>query len=184
MSAGVVDLELASAFIPDQATTTSASSGNRPRNDNPKRKGRWLTHDSEIKRMREHKAKQEALVEEKKKREQQREAKKQAKEAKIAESKVIREQNNAQKVKIKSAQEQAMKVAREQNNAQKVKVKEAQEQAMKGSLTETGQCRTCRKRRLEEHTSVCLVCGNRFHKQCALPPIDSSVTVCPEFRIK
>ena len=58
VSSGVVDLELASVLIPDKATASTSQSG-IPKRDNSKRKGRWLTHDTEIQRMRDQK---EALV--------------------------------------------------------------------------------------------------------------------------
>ena len=71
VTSGAVDLELASVLIPDKATVSTSQSG-QPKRDNSKRKGRWLTHETEVQWLRDERDAKLLKEEQKKNREEMR----------------------------------------------------------------------------------------------------------------
>ena len=161
VSSGAVDLDLASVLIPDKATASTSQSG-IPKRDNSKRNGRWLTHETEIQRMRE---KKEALI---RKAELKKNKEEMRKKRKI-------ESENRKK-------EQA--VIRKQENQRKREEKKAIRNASKGIINDSETCVTCKKKPEKDTIVACILCEKQYHKSCAQPRIESFVTVCGECHMK
>ena len=160
VSSGVVSLDLASVLIPDKAT--SSLQENKPKRDNSKRKGRWLTSETEVQRLRDQRDAESKKEEMKKNREEQRKIRKLENEEKRKQQAEIRKQNN----KAKRAQRQAI------------------QNAEKGVTDESGQCIFCKKTPEQDELIPCILCARVYHKRCAKPRIDSFIVVCAECEIK
>ena len=158
---GAVDLELASVLIPDKATASTSQSG-APKRDNSKRKGRWLTHESEVQRLRDQKQSQLQKEELKKNREELR--------------KLRKVENEKRKQELAANRKKELQQKREQ--------KQAMRNAAKGIINEFEICDSCKKTPKKDTSVSCLLCGNQYHKPCTRPRLQSFVTVCAECMIK
>ena len=134
-----VPLELASVFIDKPGQSKDSSSKRKTRETH---KGRILTHESELTRMREKKDAEKKMQEEKRARIEERKRKKLEKEQEKRASSERREQ------------------AKQLRNEQSTII------ATNGGLSRANICNSCGKKVKKNEKAQCLICKKRFHGQC------------------
>ena len=149
--AGIVDIELASAFMPD---TSGEPRAKKPRITRECSTGRWLTHASAVERMREEK---------------------EAKEAKER-AKVARQQRLAANKLSKQRQKEEKQRQKELELEQREREKAVQEALNVGSIGRGNICKTCVTKANNTNIVSCLLCAKRFHTDCLNET--GAVTIC------
>ena len=151
VASGIVDLELASVFIPDESSMEKSTKSRRKRYST---NGKCLTSDSEIERRREIKAEEATKIELKRQRKEQQDAK-----------------------KLKNLEEiEAKKTIKMINKRRQIEIKEAEVNAKLGRIGRGSICATCICKIDCSDIVRCLICNTRFHNTCIQE--ESFITVC------
>ena len=152
VAAGVVDVELASVFIPETVSGAAPSKTKQSRRSN---KGRCITSESEIERMR-------------------------AKQAEEAEKERMKQQKKEEKEHKRQQREESIKAkeaARKLKETRKREENTAKEQSKVGKISR-GKCLTCASKVSKFERAVCVLCSVMYHKRCAgIAPSDCTL-VC------
>ena len=185
VAAGIIDIGLATAFIPDACSAQTARPNKRTTQRNKNKKARWLTSESEMQRKIEQQQKEAEEQNRKRQEKEDKEAKKREKEEEKQQRKIQREENQAARKRANEiAKEKRLLLKRQ--NAEERRNRAKRQKKMKpicsNGRLEEGQCPTCSSFPSEIDIILCVLCNERFHKHCI--DEESFITICSECRLK
>lgn len=140
VASGAVDFTLASVFIPDSVTRQETTKRRTSRDCS---KGRCLTTESELERLRQRKEEESKKELAKKRR-------------------IEQKQKNKD---IKEQQERLKRIRKEKKQQQKSYLEQAENRAKHGKLRR-GTCATCGVKPDTDGVATCVLCNIKFHKNC------------------